>query len=104
METSPGPHGGKKKETKLKCAEIERDIEELEARLLAENSDDLHHQLHLRQSDLLDLIEEKARSYAVVMQHLLFDVGDEASKLLAWLHTGQRLVLGLEIMDSEGRL
>ncbi|KAJ1188315.1 hypothetical protein NDU88_005076 [Pleurodeles waltl] len=43
------------------------------------------HRLRLRQQQLRDLVGNKARAYVLVIQGHLYNVGDKANKLVAWL-------------------
>ncbi|KAJ1207148.1 hypothetical protein NDU88_002540 [Pleurodeles waltl] len=47
--------------------------------------EELLHQLRLKQYNLRALAEQQARAYATASQCRLYDVGDKASRLLAWL-------------------
>ncbi|KAJ1186537.1 hypothetical protein NDU88_003318 [Pleurodeles waltl] len=64
--------GGMKKEKPLHCKQTEQ-----EARILAENTSELRHQLRLRQSNLWEPVEEAARNYTLAMQRHLYDVSDK---------------------------
>ncbi|KAJ1123629.1 hypothetical protein NDU88_002097 [Pleurodeles waltl] len=48
-------------------------------------SPELCHRLRLRQQELMDLVYNKAKAYALTTQCHLYDVGDKANKLIAWL-------------------
>ncbi|KAJ1165628.1 hypothetical protein NDU88_006047 [Pleurodeles waltl] len=43
------------------------------------------YELRLRQQERRDLADNKARAYALATQRCLYDVGDKANKLTAWL-------------------
>ncbi|KAJ1104305.1 hypothetical protein NDU88_001717 [Pleurodeles waltl] len=45
----------------------------------------LSHQLRLKRYELRALAERHARAYALASHHQLYDVGDKAKRLLAWL-------------------
>ncbi|KAJ1128447.1 hypothetical protein NDU88_006825 [Pleurodeles waltl] len=74
-----------KKEMRLACATIEKDMVSLKATVLASNYSEDHEHLRLRQSELIALAENQARQYAIAVQRRLYYVGDKAGKLLAWL-------------------
>ncbi|KAJ1088183.1 hypothetical protein NDU88_001342 [Pleurodeles waltl] len=73
------------KEMRLACATIEKDIVSLEATTLASNNPEDHEKLQLRQSEPRALAENQAKQPAVAVQRRLYDVGDKAGRLLAWL-------------------
>ncbi|KAJ1113895.1 hypothetical protein NDU88_002135 [Pleurodeles waltl] len=84
--------GGIRKERILQCTELEKEIAALGAEALSEgqSSPDQSHRLQLRQQELRDLAENKARLCALATQRRLYVVGDKANKLIAWLERRDR--------------
>ncbi|KAJ1131001.1 hypothetical protein NDU88_009344 [Pleurodeles waltl] len=75
--------GRQKKEARLACNTIVKDIICLEAAALASNKPEDSEKLRLRQSELRALAENQAKQYAIAVQRRLYDVGDKAGRLLA---------------------
>ncbi|KAJ1200410.1 hypothetical protein NDU88_004234 [Pleurodeles waltl] len=77
--------GGKKKEKKIQFEALERDIRMLTDCLPTDTSPELQRSLQTKQAELRDLPEDRAGQYAQVTQRQLYDTGNQANKLLAWL-------------------
>ncbi|KAJ1089653.1 hypothetical protein NDU88_002802 [Pleurodeles waltl] len=97
--------GGLKKECCLKCEIIEGEVSKLDAEILAGGLIQQHHcnLLLLKQQELTDLVDNSAHVHALATQRRLYDVGDRANRLLAWLEKrnwGRNWVMG--IRDEAG--
>ncbi|KAJ1148710.1 hypothetical protein NDU88_001538 [Pleurodeles waltl] len=83
---------GIKKEQLTKVAGLEADIRVL--KMVAGQSGrpcpERCHQLRLRQQELRDLADGRARVHALATQRRLYDVGDKANKLMPWLKSRDR--------------
>ncbi|KAJ1160426.1 hypothetical protein NDU88_000928 [Pleurodeles waltl] len=77
--------GGKKKENTLQIEALEREVGTLQDQLPGDGSEELRQRLIAKQTELRELAEDDAREYALATQRRLYDTGDKASKLLAWL-------------------
>ncbi|KAJ1170206.1 hypothetical protein NDU88_002087 [Pleurodeles waltl] len=75
----------KKKECRLQCEALEKNIEVLEAHVSEGGNNNLLHQVRLKRQELTELAGQHTWAYSVVSQWCLYDVEDKANKLLAWL-------------------
>ncbi|KAJ1079586.1 hypothetical protein NDU88_003893 [Pleurodeles waltl] len=97
--------GGKKKGKKLQMETRTREIGALAARLLWENTVELHHSLQARQTEHRALAEDSARKRALTTNRQLYDVGDKANKLLEWLDRMDQDQRGIwKIVDERGEV
>ncbi|KAJ1216507.1 hypothetical protein NDU88_004108 [Pleurodeles waltl] len=70
--------GGKKKDKRLQIEALEKEVGALEAQLPGNQSEELCWQLPAKKANPRDL----ARKYDQTIKRRLYDIGDEASKLL----------------------
>lgn len=63
------------------------------------------HKLALKQRELRDFEDHQARAYALASQRKLYDLGDKANRVIAWLEKRDRERRWVpELVNSEGKL
>lgn len=91
-----GSIAGLRKEKCAVATHLEEQILNLERQLLEHDSEDTRHNLKIKTTELSDLARDAAKTYHRATLSKLYDVGDKAGKLLAWLDKrsqAQRLVV-----------
>ncbi|KAJ1186077.1 hypothetical protein NDU88_002862 [Pleurodeles waltl] len=92
---------GKRKEQNLQEAELGLELVVFEARGQAEGG--VEEGLRIKRYELRALAEQHARASVMASQRQLYDVGDKANKLMAWLDKGDRERSWVrEVQNKEG--
>ncbi|KAJ1216538.1 hypothetical protein NDU88_004139 [Pleurodeles waltl] len=76
--------GVARKETRLQCTAIEREVGKLEGITLASGDPEDWEKLKLRQQELQSMAEMHAMKYVTAVYRRLYKVGNKAGKLLVW--------------------